>query len=209
MIRWQPFVRAAFTAAIVAWATAAVAADDPKGDEVKRSGPSWATVDCDKMGGWFKSQCQGLGAAWTRGRTQVLLSGYLGHDPSTYDADSIEEFNQKAWGGGLGYGRFDEKGDNYSWYGLAFRDSHDDYTAMGGWAWTTYWPEKSDIAVGLGYAAFLMSRPDIMKNFPFPGIVPIASLKLGPAEVIGTYIPNFNGGPNHGDIAYLFLRLNF
>ena len=209
MMRWTGLLRAVFVAALVTGSTA-VAADDAKGDEARRAAPAWVpAIDCDRMTGWFRSQCVGLGHAWTRGRPQVLLSGYTWHDPATYDDDKIDGYNEKAWGGGFGLGRFDEKSDNYSWYTLAFKDSHNDYTVMAGWAWVTYWPEHSDVAVGLGYTAFLMSRPDIMKNVPFPAALPVASLKLGAAEIMGTFIPNFDGGPNHGNVGYLFVRLNF
>lgn len=212
MARWQAFVGAAITAAVVAVSMPAHAADDAsKGaQEPNRADPKWLpTIDCGEMSGWFKSQCTGLAAAWTKGRPMVLLSGYTWHDPSTYDDDKLEAFNAEAWGGGFGLGRFDEKGDGYSWYTLAFKDSHYDWTVMAGWSWTTYWPERSDFAVGLGYTAFLMSRPDIFNNIPFPAILPLASIKLGPAEIMGTFIPKLNGGVNHGNVGYFFGRIQF
>ena len=211
MVRWQAFIRTAVAAALLSVSGAALAADEPKGkDEVRREDPSWLpTIDCGGMGGWFKSQCTNLGAAWTRGRPLVMLSGYTWHDPSTYDDDKLESFNSKSWGGGFGLGRNDEKGDHYSWYTLAFKESHDDWSVSAGWSWVTYWPDRADFAVGLGYTAFIMTRPDIFDGIPFPAILPIASVKLGPAEIMGTFIPKLNGGVNHGNVAYFFGRIQF
>jgi hypothetical protein len=96
------------------------------------------------------------------------------------------------------------EGDNYSWYALAFRDSHFNTTAMVGWGAMTYWPAQGPVAAGLGYTAFIMMRPDIAKGWPFPAALPLASVKVYNVEVLGTYIPKLNGGINHGDVAYFF-----
>ena len=61
----------------------------------------------------------------------------------------------------------------------------------------------------LGYTAFIMTRPDIFNGVPFPAVLPIASVKLGPAEIMGTFIPKLNGGVNHGNVAYFFGRIQF
>jgi palmitoyl transferase len=54
-----------------------------------------------------------------------------------------------------------------------------------------------------------MSRPDIASNFPFPAILPLASVKLGRAEVLGTFIPKLDAGVNHGNVGFLFARYQF
>ncbi len=133
MHRWQALIRTVAAAALLSVSTAVLAADETKGkDEVRRADPAWLpTIDCGEMSGWFKSQCANLGAAWTRGRPLVMLSGYTWHDPSTYDDDKLESFNSESWGGGFGFGRNDDKGDHYSWYTMAFKDSHYDWTRDG------------------------------------------------------------------------------
>ncbi len=208
MSRWHSFIRAFVAGAVLAVATTVHAAGEetaakPDGTASKR----W--LNCDGMSGWFKSQCEGGRAAWYEGRPMLLLSGYAWHDPSTYDDEKLEAFNENAWGGGFGVGRNDDKGDLYTWYGLAFKDSHYDWTVMAGWSWMTYWPDKADFAVGLGYTAFIMTRPDIFNGIPFPAALPLASVKVGPAEVYGTFIPKLNGGVNHGNVAYFFGRIQF
>ncbi|MEO8486468.1 MAG: hypothetical protein ABI585_09035 [Betaproteobacteria bacterium] len=168
----------------------------------------WAA--CESWAKWFDTQCAGLRSAWYDGKPIVYLTGYTYHDRSTYTDDKLEEFNEKAWGGGFGLGSYQaSNGDHFDWYAMIFRDSHFKYTKSVGWSWVTYWPEHSDYAVGLGYTAFLMSRPDIANNVPFPAALPVASLKFGRAEVLGTFIPKLNAGVNHGNVAFFFGRYQF
>jgi palmitoyl transferase len=167
-------------------------------------------LDCDRMWQWFDVQCRGFRDAWYDGKPTVLLTGYTWHDRNTYTDEKIDEFNEQAWGGGFGWGGYEPtKGDHFGWYAMIFRDSHSQYTKLAGYAWVTYWPERSDVAVGLGYTVFLMSRPDIANNFPFPAILPLASVKLGRAEVLGTFIPKLDAGVNHGNVGFLFARYQF
>jgi lipid IVA palmitoyltransferase len=164
---------------------------------------------CENMWAWFGSQCAGLKDAWHEGDPTLYLSGYTWHDPHTYTQEKLEDFNDRAWGGGYGWSKAAANGDNFGWYALIFRDSHFQYTKAVGWSWITYWPERSDFAVGLGYTAFLASRPDIASNWPFPAALPLASIKYKGFEVLGTFIPKLNAGINHGDVAYFFARYRF
>jgi palmitoyl transferase len=166
-------------------------------------------LDCSGMWAWFGRQCAGLKGAWYQGRATWYASGYAWHIPGTWEEDRLKELNQKAWGAGYGFARTDERGDNYGWYVLAFKDSHFNVTTVAGWSAITYWPATADVAVGLGYSAFIMMRPDIAKGWPFPAALPLASVKFHGAEVIGSFIPKVNGGVNHGDVAYFFARYQF
>jgi palmitoyl transferase len=166
-------------------------------------------LNCSGMWAWFGRQCLGLKAAWYQGRATWYASGYAWHLPGTWDEDRLKELNQNAWGGGYGFARTDERGDSYGWYVLAFKDSHFNITTAAGWSAITYWPATADVAVGLGYTAFIMMRRDIAKGWPFPAALPVASVKFHGAEIIGSYIPKLNGGINHGDVAYFFARYQF
>ena len=168
-----------------------------------------AWLNCSGMWTWAARQCDGLKAAWFQGRATWYASGYAWHIPGTWTEERLAELNQHAWGGGYGFARTDDRGDNYGWYVLAFDDSHFNTTAMAGWGAMTYWPDKGDVAVGLGYTVFLMMRPDIAKGWPFPAALPLASVKVYNVEVLGTFIPKLNGGINHGDVAYFFARYQF
>lgn len=176
-------------------------------DTAPVAGRPWP--DCSRMWKWFDTQCAGFRTAWYDGRPTVYFSGYTWHSRGTYTQEKLDSFNEQAWGGGLGKAIVDAKGDNYAWYTLFFKDSHDDLTSMVGWSWMTYWPRHSDIAGGLGYTVFLMSRSDILGYFPFPAALPLASVKLWNLELMGTFIPKLNGGINHGNVGFVFGRYQF
>jgi palmitoyl transferase len=179
-------------------------------DETLAKEPAQRTwLTCTGMWSWFASQCEGMRDSWYEGRPTVYFSGYTWHDPHTYTQEKLESFNAHAWGGGYGWTKTVGNGDSFGWYALAFRDSHYSYTKAVGWSWVTYWPQRSDFAVGLGYTAFIASRPDIANNWPFPAALPLASVKLRKLEVMGTFIPKLNAGINHGDVAWFFGRYTF
>ncbi|MBS0319477.1 MAG: hypothetical protein JSR18_02970 [Proteobacteria bacterium] len=168
-----------------------------------------AWLNCEAMWQWAGRQCQGLKAAWFQGRATWFFSGYAWHIPGTWTEERLAELNSQAWGGGYGFARTDEHGDNYIWFSLFFKDSHSNLQSQVGWAWLTYWPAVADVSVGLGYAAFILQRPDIANGWPVPAALPIASVKVYQAELLATYIPKLNGGINHGDVMYFFARYQF
>jgi palmitoyl transferase len=203
--RW--IVLAAFFVAANAFAQAAAPPPAAAAAVAPATDQQWFA--CENMWKWFDTQCAGLKDAWRDGQPTLYVSGYTWHDPHTYSQKKLEEFNDRAWGGGFGWSKNATNGDNFGWYGLVFRDSHFRYTKAIGWSWITYWPERSDFALGLGYTAFIASRPDIASNWPFPAALPLASVKMGRFEVMGTFIPKLNAGINHGDVAYFFGRYQF
>jgi len=165
---------------------------------------------CDGAWSWVEYQCAGVIDGWKNGTWDLYLTGRTWHNPHTYTQEKLDSFNDDAYGGGIGISKVNDRGDSFGWYALAFRDSHNKFTKMAGWEWMTYWPAKEGFAVGLGYTAFLGSRPDIYNGIPFPGILPLASAKMGGLEVMGTYIPKVN--PNttgNGNVAFIFGRFHF
>jgi len=172
--------------------------------------PAQALVPCDRLWSWLEYRCTGLKEAWHDVTSDLYLTGYTHHDRHTYSQEQLDSYNEEAWGGGYGISRRNDRGDSFGWYALAFRDSHYKWTKMAGWEWLTYWPATSDYAVGLGYTAFLGSRPDIWGGVPFPGVLPLASVKLGKAEVLGTYIPKVSQGTTgNGNVGFVFVRIHF
>jgi len=158
---------------------------------------------------WLEYQCKGVKDAWHDGTPDLCVTGYTHHDRDTYSAEKIDEFNEKAWGGGLGWSIRRDNGDSFGWYGIIFRDSHNQYTKAFGLAAITYWPKERGVALGLGYTAFLASRPDIWNNVPLPGVLPLASLRMDRLEILGTCIPNLNSQTGHGNVAFLLARWHF
>ena len=184
-------------------ASAAVKTPEPA---PKRS--EW--IACDGLWSWVASQCRGLKKAWKDGSPDLYITGLSHHDRGTYTQEKIDSYNERAWGGGLGWSARAENGDDFGWYFLVFRDSHYKYTKMVGWDWLTYWPADGKVAVGLGYTMFLGSRPDIYNSIPFPGILPLASVRLWNAEIMGTYIPKVSQGTTgNGNVGFLFGRIHF
>src|SRR3954468_17557510 len=100
----------------------------------------------DLWWGWVQYQCRGLADAYDHGGADLYLTGYAYHDRNTYTPEKIASFNEEAWGGGLGTGLRNERGDYFGWYVMAFRDSHNDWTKALGWSWITFWPAQSDYA---------------------------------------------------------------
>ena len=169
-----------------------------------------AYVPCERLWSWLEYQCTGLKDSWHNGDADLYLTGYAYHDRNTYTPEKIASFNENAWGGGFGTSKTNDRGDLFGWYAMAFKDSHNEWTKAVGWHWATYWPAQSKYAVGLGYTAFLGSRPDIYGGIPFPGILPIATIKLSRVEVVGTYIPKVSQKTTgNGNVGFVFMRIHF
>jgi len=181
-------------------------AETPPADNPAKS--EW--IDCGAMWKWVEYQCTGLKDAWRKGGPILYVTGLTYHDRGTYSQEQIDSYNEASWGGGFGWGRFNDEGDHFGWYGLIFRDSHYKYTKMIGWNGITYWPKQSDYAVGLGYTIFLGSRPDIYSGIPFPGILPLVSVRVSKLEILGTYIPKVSAGTTgNGNVGFVFGRWLF
>ena len=61
--------------------------------------------------------------------------------------------------------------------------------------------------VGAGYTAGLVSRTDIFKGVPVPGILPMFSLGTKDTKVFMTYVPHLSGTVN-GNVLYFNLRVS-
>ena len=187
---------------------AAKPAAEPPADKPPAANSEW--INCGAMWKWVEYQCVGVKDAWHNGTPILYVTGLTYHDRSTYSQEQLDSYNERSWGGGYGWGRTNGEGDHFGWYGLIFRDSHFKYTKMFGWSAMTYWPKQSDYAFGLGYTVFLGSRPDIYNSIPFPGILPLASVKLSKLELLGTYIPKVSAGTTgNGNVAFVFGRWLF
>ena len=138
----------------------------------------------------------------------LYLSGYAYHDRGTYSRQKIDEFNETAWGGGFGRTLLDANGNSNSLFALAFLDSHEDVEAQVGYAREWRWQVTSNAAVGAGFVAMLVSRSDIFNHFPFPAILPLASLEVDRFALMASYIPRLGGDGGNGNVLYLFGRIN-
>ena len=165
--------------------------------------PAWA-MECSDMWSWLNTACRHVVDTYSNGKTGILVSGYAWHTPWTWTAEKRAEENEYAWGGGLARYVEHPNGDTETVFGLIFSDSHSKPEYNLGYAWNTYWGDRSGIQGGLGYTIMLVARTDIANGFPFPAALPLASLRYSNVTVYTTYIPNLGGGINNGSVFYIF-----
>jgi len=139
----------------------------------------------------------------------LYLSGYAYHDRNTYSPEKIAEFNEAAWGAGFGRMLIDENGNSNTLFGLAFLDSHSHVEAQVGYAREWRWQFAEHAAVGAGFVAMLVTRSDILNNFPFPAVLPIASIEVHGVALMASYVPKLSSSDGgNGNVLYLFGRIN-
>lgn len=167
---------------------------------------SIAESNCLKWPTWFKASCQRLEEIWTKGDTELYLTGYAWHNRSTYRHEKIKSFNENAWGGGLGKGFYDEKGNWHSLYAFAFLDSHNHVEPLVGYGYLKIFPLTTHAKIGAGVAVFMTSRVDIFNGIPFPGALPWLSFIYDKITLSATYIPGSKGA---GNVLFLVGKYTF
>jgi len=145
---------------------------------------------------------------YEQGDNELLVSGYAWHIPATWTPERRAELNSNAWGLGLGRTVEDPDGDTHTVFYLGFLDSHKNWESNLGYAWSTYWGSRESLQLGLGYTAMIVQRPDIADGWPFPAVLPLASVRYQQATMVTTYIPALGGGINHGSTLYVFGRFS-
>lgn len=168
-------------------------------------GPASA-VECADFWSWVEKGCRRVVDTYEQGGSELLVSGYSYHLPSTYTPGKRAELNSQAWGGGWGRTVEDPNGDTHTVAVFAFLESHKRVQWNLGYMYFTYWGAREGLQPGLGYTAMLVQRPDIASGFPFPAVLPLASLRYKQATLVATYIPTLNGGINNGSTLYVFGR---
>ncbi len=139
----------------------------------------------------------------------LYLSGYAYHHRGTYTAKKIAGFNEQAWGAGFGRTLIDENGNSNALFGVAFLDSHNDVEAQVGYVREWRWKFADHAAVGAGFVAMLVSRSDMFNNFPFPAVLPVASVEVKRVALMAIYIPKLSSSEGgNGNVLYLLGRIN-
>ncbi|WP_058480867.1 lipid IV(A) palmitoyltransferase PagP [Legionella waltersii] len=159
---------------------------------------------CSKWIGFMQPVCQRLKQIWYEGRDELYFSGYAWHNRYTYRAEKIKTYNERAWGGGLGKGLFDEKGNWHGLYSIAFLDSHSHIEPAVGYAYLKVANLSKDFKAGLGYSVLVTSRVDYFNGFPFPGALPWVSLYYKNTTLAATYIP---GSAGAGNVLYILGKI--
>lgn len=165
-----------------------------------------STDGCTQGPRWIQKMCHRLKQVWLDGDTELYLSGYAWHNRYTYRPEKIKEYNELAWGGGLGKGFYDEDGDWHALSAIAFLDSHKNIEPAAGYTFLKVAKLSENIRLGGGYSILVTARPDILHNIPFLGIIPWASLTYRHATISATYIPGSKGA---GNVLYLLGKWTF
>jgi palmitoyl transferase len=169
----------------------------------------FATEDQTKCSHWlsfFKPMCLRFHQILDEGHTDLYISGYAWHNRYTYRPEKIKSFNEAAWGGGLGKGLFDEKGNWHGLYAIAFLDSHRHVEPVVGYAYLKVANFSEHLKAGIGYSVLVTSRVDIYNSIPFPGILPWASIFYKQTSIAATYIP---GAAGAGNVLYILAKYTF
>jgi palmitoyl transferase len=173
------------------------------------SGKPMAAMAQEPVQWWEKAQKHAATIA-NQGKFDLYVSGYSYHGRGTYTAERLKELNEKAWGAGFGKSLRNAKGDVETLYFLASSDSHAQPQLMGGYAYRWMWPAGgTGLEVGAGFTAFLVSRRDYFSGFPFPGILPVASIGTRRTQLMLSYVPRISRNKGNGDVLFVFARFEF
>ncbi|KTC64866.1 Rcp protein, confers resistance to cationic antimicrobial peptides and promotes intracellular infection (plasmid) [Legionella adelaidensis] len=166
--------------------------------------PSFSALGCQGWASWFKPACERIHQIFTEGDGEIYLSGYAWHNRFTYSEEKLKTYNEAAWGGGLGKGLYDEKGNWHGVYSFAFLDSHKNVEPIAGYAYLKMFDVTENSKIGAGVSAFVTARPDIFQGIPFPGALPWLSLNYRKTALGITYIPGAQGA---GNVLFLILKI--
>ncbi len=161
---------------------------------------------CSHWMSLLKPICQRLKQIWTDGDTEAYFSGYAWHNRYIYSPEKIRKYNENAWGGGLGKGLFDEKGNWHGLYAIAFLDSHSDIEPVVGYAHLWVSSLTDNLKAGIGYSILVTARSDINNYMPFPGAVPWAAVFYKKVTVAASYVP---GNSSNGNVLFIVGKYTF
>ena len=126
----------------------------------------------------------GIAAAQSSGTWDVVVNGRSVH------VNAAHEWNEDNWG--LGIER--EFATTSPWVKVAlangFKDSMGSRSYMaGGGIKRRFYVRSDDFYVDLGGVAFVMTRQDVNRNEPFPGVLPAATFGFKRIALNLTYMP--------------------
>lgn len=133
------------------------------------------------------------------GGYDIFLSGYAWHPPTSYNEETKEDLNEKAWGTGVGRSMAGTNGQQRSFYLFVSEDSHNDPQVMLGYSWLARTPSAGGLRLGAGYTLMMIGR-DEFGYVPVPFATPLFSLDVGPVQGILSYVPKY-------DVWYVFGRI--
>lgn len=140
-----------------------------------------------------------------QGTWDVYEPLYVWHLPFAYNSGQREKYNNTPWPAlGFGKGRYDEKGNRSSLYGIAYYDSNDKFSANLGYGYNWQYGQRDGFNYSLGYTFGLMTREDYFNRVPFPFILPTASVGYDRFKLDVAYVPGAKRGT--GNILFFMLK---
>lgn len=129
------------------------------------------------------------------------------HNRFMYDKEKTDRYNEMPWGAGVGVSRHHSNGNWSALYGMVFKDSHNEWQPVTGYAWEKGWHpgQQKDFRLGLGVTAGITARKDMGNYIPLPIIFPLFSASYKNVNIQFTYIP---GTYNNGNVLFGWLRYN-
>ncbi|HEX4047746.1 MAG TPA: lipid IV(A) palmitoyltransferase PagP [Elusimicrobiota bacterium] len=167
---------------------------------------SSGTVSAAGPDTWYGDGWGHLKDTWGKGGYELYLPFYTYHMPYAYSPALLRSYNDIPVGGGLGKGRFNERGNWEGLYVMEFADSHSRPQYEGGYAWISTWRPFHGVRLGAGVTGFVFARSDIDRYTPLPGILPLASIGFKNLDIQTTFVP---GGRNNGNVLFSWLKLSF
>lgn len=156
--------------------------------------------------GWLSQVRHRWSQIWYEGHPELYVTGYAWHNRYFYTPEKIStaNYNELAYGGGLGKGFVDEDGDWHALYAMGFADSHRNLQPLAGYGFLKmgYLPHR--FHVGGGFTWFVTQRQDIFHGIPFLGIpLPMVGVGADKLSIFATYVP---GGTNIGNVLFVFAK---
>jgi palmitoyl transferase len=158
--------------------------------------------------GWWDQAKNKYNTIMDQGQTSLLLSGYAHHGRNTYTPERLHELNEKAWGMGFEKTMRDTKDNEEILYAMGISDSHFKPEFLAGYAYQWMLPLPGKLEAGAGYTVSLTSRADYFGGFPFPIVLPVASIGTKSTKLMASYVPRLSKHKGNGDVLLMFVRFD-
>ncbi|MBS1209031.1 MAG: phospholipid:lipid palmitoyltransferase [Proteobacteria bacterium] len=158
---------------------------------------------------WFAQQWDAASAEVKaiseQGKWDFYEPVYAWHLPYAYNSGQRDRYNNTPWPAvGIGKGYYDEQGNRSGLYAMEFIDSNKKWSAMAGYGKTWLYGNREGFNYGPGVTAGLMTREDYFGRFPFPAILPTATLGYDSFKIETAYVAGFKKGT--GNILFFWLK---
>lgn len=145
-----------------------------------------------------------ISETWKSDTYDLYIPFRAWHNRLFYDQEHLDEYNEEAWGLGIGKYRYDEDGDWHALYAMVFKDSNFRAETMFGYAYQKNWFINCDpdFRVGAGFTVGVTQRHEY-NYIPVPLPLPLIGIEYKRFALQGAYVP---GIKNDGNVMFTWLR---